>query len=199
MIESEETEHHRRSRTRPPPRRTQWRSHQSRATQTRSEIILKTRIQKGGDRKNTRPRTRRPLRPRTRFPAEAAPRSPARTHRGETPAPANPTDPGGTIDATATRGQTFSYTAQRVRSVTLNRHTLELRSSISQPVAVLMRDTFPPRAPSGLEAVPGGATAADRSIDLSWTPNTDADLAGYFVYRQEIGPNGKVTGSNQTP
>ena len=118
-------------------------------------------------------------------------------------APADPTDPGGTIDATATRGQTFSYTAQRVRSVNLNGHTLELRSSISPPVTVLMRDTFPPRAPSGLEAVPGGATAADRSIDLSWTPNTDADLAGYFVYRQEVGPNGKVTGTmtrlNTTP
>jgi fibronectin type 3 domain-containing protein len=66
-----------------------------------------------------------------------------------------------------------------------------------------MRDTFPPHAPSGLEVVPGGATAADRSIDLSWTPDTDADLGGYFVYRQEVDPNGVVTGTvtrlNTTP
>jgi fibronectin type 3 domain-containing protein len=62
-----------------------------------------------------------------------------------------------------------------------------------------MRDTFPPAVPSGLEAVPGGATAAGRSIDLSidlsWTPDTDADLAGYFVYRQEVDPQGQVTGT----
>jgi fibronectin type 3 domain-containing protein len=58
-----------------------------------------------------------------------------------------------------------------------------------------MRDTFPPPPPSGLEAIPGGAGAADRSIDLSWTPDNDADLAGYFVYRQEVDPQGQVTGT----
>src|SRR5260370_13062596 len=66
-----------------------------------------------------------------------------------------------------------------------------------------MRDTFPPPAPSGLEAVPGGARAADRSIDRSWTPDTDADLAGYFVYRQEVDEKGVVAGTatrlNLTP
>jgi fibronectin type 3 domain-containing protein len=58
-----------------------------------------------------------------------------------------------------------------------------------------MRDTFPPPTPSGLEAIPGGAGAADRSIDLSWSPDNDADLAGYFVYRQEVDPQGQVTGT----
>ena len=66
-----------------------------------------------------------------------------------------------------------------------------------------MRDIFPPQTPSALEAVPGGATAADRSIDLSWTPDSDADLAGYFVYRQEVDSNDVVTGTvtrlNTTP
>jgi hypothetical protein len=118
-------------------------------------------------------------------------------------APAVPADAGGTIDSTATSGQTYQYTGQRVRSVTLDGHSLELRSSVSPPVTVVMRDIFPPAAPSGLEAVPGGATASDRSIDLSWTPNSDADLAGYFVYRQDIGSNGLVTGTvtrlNTTP
>jgi hypothetical protein len=118
-------------------------------------------------------------------------------------APAESADAGGTIDSTATSGQTFRYTAQRVRSVTLSGHSLELRSPVSSPVTVVMRDIFPPSAPSGLEAVPGGVTAADRSIDLSWTPNSDADLAGYFVYRQEIASNGAVMGTvtrlNKTP
>jgi hypothetical protein len=117
--------------------------------------------------------------------------------------PPQPADTGGTIDHTAQAGETYQYTAQRVRSVSLNGHTLELRSAASPPVTVVMRDTFPPQAPSGLEAVPGGTTAADRSIDLSWTPDTDADLAGYIVYRQEVNERGVVAGTatrlNLTP
>jgi hypothetical protein len=109
--------------------------------------------------------------------------------------PTQPADTGGTIDHTAEMGETYRYTAQRVRSVSLGGHTLELRSSVSSPVTIAMRDTFPPHAPSGLEAVPGGATAADRSIDLSWTPDADADLAGYFVYRQEVDAKGVVAGT----
>jgi hypothetical protein len=117
--------------------------------------------------------------------------------------PPQPADTGGTIDHTAQAGETYQYTAQRVRSFSLNGHTLELRSTASPPVTVVMRDTFPPHAPSGLEAVPGGTTAADRSIDLSWTPDTDADLAGYIVYRQEVNERGVVAGTatrlNLTP
>jgi hypothetical protein len=113
------------------------------------------------------------------------------------------TDAGGTIDHTAQMGESYRYTAQRVRSVSLGGHALELRSFISPPVTVVMRNTFPPHAPTGLEAVPGGATAVDRSIDLSWTPNTDPDLAGYIVYRQEIDSKGVAAGTatrlNSTP
>jgi len=109
--------------------------------------------------------------------------------------PVESTDPGGTIDHTAQMGETYRYTARRVRTESLGGHTLELHSAVSPPVTVAMRDIFPPATPSGLEAVPGGATAADRSIDLSWTPDTDADLAGYFVYRQEVDPQGQVTGT----
>jgi hypothetical protein len=109
--------------------------------------------------------------------------------------PTQPVDPGGTIDQTAEMGETYRYTAQRVRSVSPGGHNLEIRSSVSSPVTVAMRDTFPPHTPSGLEAVPGGATAADRSIDLSWTPVTDADLAGYIVYRQEIDSKGVAAGT----
>jgi hypothetical protein len=109
--------------------------------------------------------------------------------------PIQPEDPGGTIDHTAQAGETYHYTAQRVRSVSLGGHTVELRSTVSSPATVAMRDTFPPHAPSGLEALPGGATPADRSIDLSWTPDTDADLAGYIVYRQEVDAKGVAAGT----
>jgi hypothetical protein len=117
--------------------------------------------------------------------------------------PAQPTDAGGTVDRTAQMGESYQYTAQRVRSLSLAGHTVELRSPISPPVIITMRNTFPPRAPTGLEAVPGGATAADRSIDLSWDPNTDAGLIGYNVYRQDIDSKGVAAGTaarlNPTP
>ncbi|HZY64098.1 MAG TPA: hypothetical protein VFE38_16390 [Edaphobacter sp.] len=99
------------------------------------------------------------------------------------------TDSGGTFDPTAQRGETYRYTAQRVRVVTLDGHTLRLRSAPSIAITVVMRDTFPPKAPTGLAAVPG-----DHAIDLSWDPNTEPDLTGYLVYRQHVSANGTDVG-----
>ena len=112
-------------------------------------------------------------------------------------------DAGGTVDRTAQKGESYRYTARRLREISLQGHKLELRSDLSTPVTVTMLDTFPPGVPTGLEAVPGGATPSDRSIDLSWTPDIDPDLAGYSVYRQEVTSAGQVAGTatrlNTTP
>ncbi len=88
----------------------------------------------------------------------------------------------GALDRTAKMGEHYIYTAQRVQKKTVAGHALEIRSLVSAPVALEMRDVFPPRQPNGLEAVAG-----DHTIDLSWQPNSELDLAGYYVTRNESG------------
>jgi hypothetical protein len=100
-------------------------------------------------------------------------------------------DPGGTLDRTALKGNTYRYTAQRVRPIQSEGHALEIRSLPSPPITVQMRDVFPPETPTGLVAVPGGASVSERSIDLSWEPVSDVDLAGYYVYRQLVTTDGQ--------
>lgn len=56
----------------------------------------------------------------------------------------------------------------------------------SAPLKVFTNDVFPPGVPSGLQAVFSGPGQAP-FVDLLWAPDTDADLAGYNVYRREEG------------
>ena len=50
-------------------------------------------------------------------------------------------------------------------------------------VKVFAHDVFPPAVPSGLQAVFSGA-GQQPFIDLIWAPDTEADLAGYNVFRR---------------
>jgi hypothetical protein len=54
------------------------------------------------------------------------------------------------------------------------------------PVRVFAHDIFPPAVPSGLQAV-FSEVGQQPFIDLIWAPDTEADLAGYNVYRHEAG------------
>jgi hypothetical protein len=162
------------------------------------------------------PKPKPSIKPPIAKPTKSTAKPPA-TPREQTPAtpgevklqtPQQASDAGGTIDRTAQFDETYHYTAQRVRTVALPGHPLEIRSLPSQPIVILLKDTFPPAPPTGLAAVPGGSTSADTSanppsIDLSWEPDTDADLAGYIVYRQPVDSTGALTGSaarlNATP
>ena len=92
-------------------------------------------------------------------------------------------DPGGTIDRGAHRGESYTYRAQRLRTVSIGGLTLNLRSELSSPVTLKLTDTFPPLTPTGLASVPS-ASDGKAAIDLSWQASTDADLAGYNVYRR---------------
>ena len=96
-------------------------------------------------------------------------------------------DPGGMIDSGVRDGDSYTYVAQRVETVTLGEHKLELRGLPSAPVSFSFRDTFPPRVPTGLVLVPGGGFGEPPSIDLVWDSNIEADLLGYNVYRSRDG------------
>jgi len=86
----------------------------------------------------------------------------------------------GAIDSTARFGESYTYTAQRVERIAVAGQTLELAGALSAPIQVAVIDRFPPEPPRELVAV---ASAADKTIDLSWQPDTEPDLAGYIVYR----------------
>ena len=67
---------------------------------------------------------------------------------------------------------------------------LAVASEASRVACVTPKDTFPPSAPRGLQAVAGTGT-----ISLIWELNTDADLAGYLVLRAPApaGPFDRLT------
>jgi hypothetical protein len=61
-----------------------------------------------------------------------------------------------------------------------------VESADSAPAVVTPRDTFPPGAPAGLEAMVIPATSqASAYVELSWSISPEEDLAGYYVYRSD--------------
>lgn len=121
---------------------------------------------------------------------------PPSKHAGTMEAPPEPVeqnllvsqDEGRALDTSITFGHTYEYTAQRIARADVDGKTLEIAGPVSAPVRVDAEDVFPPAVPAGVAAVatPAG-DGAPASIDLNWQPVSEADLAGYFVYRREAG------------
>ena len=115
------------------------------------------------------------------------------------------------LDTDVQLHQTYIYSAQRVRMASIPASAgrkLELRSEPTAPIQVARADTFPPGAPRGLVSVPGilpgspadPATAhSGVTLDLSWQPDTEVDLAGYLVFRSELAPTGPTQPVQLTP
>jgi len=80
---------------------------------------------------------------------------------------------------------TYFYRGTVVSEVDASGKT-EVEGDDTPEVKVFAHDIFPPAVPAGLQAVFSGQ-GQQAFIDLIWAPVTDADLAGYNVYRHEEG------------
>jgi hypothetical protein len=75
-------------------------------------------------------------------------------------------------------GKTYVYSVQAFAAS----GNSEAQSDTSQPAPFTPTDRFPPPVPAGLAAVAGVS-----SVELNWTPDSDPDLRGYYVYRSVNG------------
>ena len=92
------------------------------------------------------------------------------------------------VDTNIGFGNVYEYRAQRLVHLELDGARVELDGDFSAPVRIEARDVFPPAVPQELAAVAVASdvsTGTQAAVDLSWRPDTEADLAGYFVYRCE--------------
>lgn len=83
--------------------------------------------------------------------------------------------------------KTYYYSAEAVTQIRqANNSRLDVEGDETQEIKVFADDLFPPAVPTELQAVFSGP-GQKPFIDLVWSPVTDADLAGYNVYRREEG------------
>jgi hypothetical protein len=79
-------------------------------------------------------------------------------------------------------GKTYVYI---VRSAT-TAGGIALESNDSDPVILVAKDVFPPAVPQNVVAtISSASSSSPLEVDLSWSINSEADLAGYHVYRSE--------------
>jgi hypothetical protein len=95
------------------------------------------------------------------------------------------------IDANIEWQKAYYYRAEAVTVIHRNRSPLEIEGDDTQEIKVFADDVFPPTVPAALQAVYSGP-GQKPFIDLVWAPVTDADLAGYNVYRREEGETNPV-------
>ena len=109
--------------------------------------------------------------------------SPEQTAVGEVAIGNEPT----LTDAEIQWQKSYEYHAETVTVIRdPNGNQAQVEGDDTPEVTVFANDVFPPAVPSGLQAVFSGPGQSP-FIDLVWAPVTDADLAGYNIYRHEEG------------
>jgi hypothetical protein len=89
------------------------------------------------------------------------------------------------LDQTFEWEKHYDYRATVVTVVSApGKAEIEVEGDDTPSVAVFAHDIFPPAVPTGLQAVFSGVGQAP-FVDLVWSPDTEADLAGYNVFRHE--------------
>jgi hypothetical protein len=92
-------------------------------------------------------------------------------------------DPGHAIDASALFNQRYRYVLERVATLNISGQSVEVQGLPGDAIEIATTDVFPPAVPQGLVAVADSAAGA---IDLSWSPDSDSDLAAYRIYRRDV-------------
>ena len=89
------------------------------------------------------------------------------------------------LDQTFEWEKHYDYRAAVVTVVSApGKAEIEVEGDDTPSVAIFAHDIFPPAVPTGLQAVFSGVGQAP-FVDLVWSPDTEADLAGYNVFRHE--------------
>jgi len=92
--------------------------------------------------------------------------------------------------------KTYLYHVTTVMIITRGDSEVQVEGDDTPPVRVMAHDVFPPSVPGGLQAAYSGE-GQKPFIDLIWAPVTNADLAGYNVYRSTA--NGAAVKLNSEP
>src|SRR6266446_2900543 len=87
-------------------------------------------------------------------------------------------------DSTFEWEKTYLYRVTAVSIIRRPDSEVQVEGDDTPPVRVVAHDVFPPSVPAGLQAAYSGE-GQKPFIDLIWAPVTNADLAGYNVYRSD--------------
>jgi hypothetical protein len=93
----------------------------------------------------------------------------------------------GSVDHAFEWEKSYDYRATVVTVVSRSgKPPMEVEGDDTPAAKIFAHDVYPPGVPTGLQAVFSGEGQRP-FVDLLWAPDTDADLAGYNVYRREEG------------
>ena len=106
---------------------------------------------------------------------------------GQATRPDSPANEHSFLDKTFEWQHTYLYWGAVVSVMRVpDKPAIEVEGDDTPEAKVFANDVFPPAVPTGLQAASSGP-GQQPFVDLIWTPDTDADLAGYNVYRRQGG------------